>query len=67
MIRIICKQDDNSCLGHTGAGASVTSYKTFDIECPELEAYLHTDPRGYVYRSVIGVDLLAVNEEKPTK
>ena len=58
MIRIVCKQDDNSCLSHTGAGASITSYKTFDIEFPELEEHLKTDPRGYVYRSVIGVEVL---------
>lgn len=58
MIRLIIKTE------HRGAAANVlgascdVSYTTFDVDLPEVEAYLlEMKEDGYVNRSLVGVQL----------
>ena len=54
MIRIICRVDDASMAANVG-GSVQTEFKTFDIEHPELEAWLK-DVGTYSQRYVAGAE-----------
>lgn len=59
MLRIIVRTDDASMAVNVG-GAVHTSFRTFEIDAPELEAFLR-EPTGknwsYAGRHVIGIEL----------
>lgn len=60
-LRIIVRTDDASDYPHTGAPA-IATFKTFDIEAPEIEEYLNAGGRNedgaFLVRSIIGVEEL---------
>lgn len=60
MLRIVVKEVDGSHAAHVG-GPNVETVKTFDIDEPELEAYLRKkDGNGntFLWRNVVGVEIL---------
>lgn len=65
MIRIICSETDAGALAH-GAGDLERSHKTFDVELPEVEAWLRESrPHGtdnYLTRQFLGIELLTTPE-----
>lgn len=63
-IRIIVRVDDANALAHGAANNAETTFKTFDVDLPAVEAFLRGDKRlnEFVTRSVIGVELL---EDRP--
>jgi hypothetical protein len=57
-LRIIVRQSDEGAARNVG-GPVQTSYKTFDVELPALEAFLSADGQpDYICREVIGVEVL---------
>lgn len=57
MIRIIVRIDDAGMAANVG-GSVQTRYKTFDVDLPELEAFLRLPkPNTYTEYEVIGVEL----------
>lgn len=61
MIRIIVRTDDGgfACnIGGPGTPAH-TTYKTFDIEAPELEAFMRESfhPSACIMRQIVGASL----------
>lgn len=60
MIRIICRERDDRAVAACAADHPEVTHKTFDIEAPELEAWLK-EPEAmndhYVIRTVIGVEV----------
>jgi hypothetical protein len=58
-IRIIVRECDEGAARNVG-GPVQTRHRTFDVDLPELEAYLRNVPYDYVCREVIGVELVAV-------
>lgn len=61
MIRVIIRTDDASMPAHVG-GSVVTTYRTIDIEAPEVEAALRSGGRNgggsFSHTQVVGVELL---------
>ena len=52
---------DNAGMATNVGGSVETTYKTFDVELPDVEQYLR-DARGtYSHANVIGVELLEPN------
>lgn len=59
MLRIIVQTDDANMAAHVGGNVH-TTHRTFDVELPELEAFLsNTDT--YAQRRVIGVEVAPQN------
>lgn len=59
MIRIIVKTDGAAMAANIG-GSVESKVKTFDVECPVVEAFLREklpNP-GYSHRQVIGIEIL---------
>ena len=59
MIRIICVESDISAAANVGGSAAHVSYRSFEVEAPELEAWLaEAGGHGwrYIIRSVVGVE-----------
>lgn len=63
MIRIIAQRDDAGMAASVG-GNVLTSFKTFDVEVPEIEAWLCYEPNGYSHAQVIGIEVISVPERK---
>lgn len=57
MIRLILRTDELSAAVHVG-GPVLTSYKTFDVSLPEVEAYLSEKFDAYTTRQFVGVEVL---------
>lgn len=60
MIRVIVRTTDVSEVIHAGGYVHVTN-KTFDVDLPELEAFLRRDEgvkSSYATSEVIGIELL---------
>lgn len=61
MIRIICCENEHTAAVHVGGPVQI-SYRSFDIEAPELErwldAYLGSKANSYNVRSIVGVERL---------
>jgi hypothetical protein len=58
MLRIVTKQDNAGMAANCG-GSVLSTLKTFDIELPEVEAYLKSfDKDTYSHVQVIGVEVL---------
>lgn len=62
MIRVIVREQDRTGAVHAGGDAD-TSFRTFVIEAPELEAWLSgPKPEGYITRQVMGVEVVPSEE-----
>lgn len=64
-IRIIVQTTDRTAAANVGGPVDIL-VKTFDIEAPELEAFLHApikDNWAYVHRQIVGAEVLS--EEQP--
>lgn len=57
-IRIIVRSSEASALAHGAANAPEITYKTFDVELPEVEEHLRARVSNYENRELIGVELL---------
>lgn len=62
MIRIIVQTDDAGMAANVG-GHVHTTYKTFDVDLPEIEAFLR-EPKeaGYVHRHFVGAEIVIRKE-----
>lgn len=56
-IRIIVTTTDAGAAAHVGGPVHIT-HKTFDIEAPELEAFMAEQKRSFEYRCITGVEVL---------
>lgn len=57
-LRIIIRTDDANMAANVGGSVLVT-YQTFDVEIPEVEAFLKAlDGHVYENRQVVGVELV---------
>ena len=56
MIRVIV-QTDNAGMAANVGGNVHTSLRSFDVDMPELEAFLREDQGTYGHRQVIGVEV----------
>ena len=61
MIRLIVRIDDATMAAHVG-GSPQVSYRTFDIEHPEIEALLRgggsNSQNVFSYRTLVGAELV---------
>jgi len=57
--RIIVRSTDSGRAAHVG-GEPETRFRTFVVECPELEAYLRERNNGYCDHSIIGIERIEV-------
>lgn len=64
MIRFIVQTDDASMAANVGGNVH-TSHRTFDVDLPELEAFLRETGNPYRERRLIGCELLPVTTEAP--
>ena len=63
MLRIVAKLDSCGMAANVG-GSTLSTFKTFDVELPELEAYLRScDDQTYMHVQVIGVEVLRGERE----
>ena len=61
MIRIVVQVADAGMAAHVG-GPVQTWCKTFDVEAPELEAFLGKDPNNtYREKHVVGVEVVGAS------
>lgn len=62
MIRLIVRIDDAAMAAHVG-GSPQTTYRTFDIDHPEIEALLtgggSNSQNEFSYRTVVGAEVIA--------
>lgn len=56
MIRILCRNVDLSDAA-AGVGPTEETYKTFDVELPELEKWLR-ESSNFVRRTAIGIEVV---------
>lgn len=64
MLRIITREQDSNDAAHIGGETEIT-YRTFDAEAPEVEAWLRQKDLGYVSRTVIGIELVEGKQSEP--
>ena len=61
MIRIIVRIDEASMAAHVG-GSPQTTYRTFDIDNPQIEALLRgggaNNQNEFSYRTLVGAELI---------
>lgn len=61
MVRLIVRQSatcpDGVCLGN--------DYRTFDIECAELEKFILDNDNSYVTRTVVGAEISRPAKQEP--
>lgn len=57
MIRIIVRTDCAGMACNVG-GAVETSYRTFDVDLPDLEQFLREDQGTYSQRQALGIELI---------
>ena len=60
MIRVIVRTDNAGMAANVG-GSVETTFKTFDLELPDLELFLSEQLGTYGQRQVIGIERLAQN------
>ena len=59
MLRIVIKTEDCAHVVHGAASQSETHVKTFDVDLPEVEAFLSKRESSYWYANVVGIEVLA--------
>lgn len=67
MIRIIVRTDSAGMAANVG-GSVQTTFRTFDVELTEVEAFLREDQGTYGHRQVTGIELpstVSQNQEQP--
>ena len=60
MIRVICCEVDSADVAYS-CGSAKTTYRTFDVDLPELENWL-SEHRGRCERSFVGLEIISVGE-----
>jgi hypothetical protein len=63
MLRIVIKTEDCVHVVHGAASQSQTTVKTFDVDLPEVEAFLITKPSSYWYSNVVGIEVLPARKD----
>jgi hypothetical protein len=64
MLRLVIREDDAAMAANVG-GHVQTTYRTFDVDLPHVEAWLTVDPRmHYTQRVLVGAEVLPVEPEK---
>lgn len=61
-IRIIVTTTDAGAAAHVGGPVHVT-HKTFDIEAPEVEAFMAEQMHSYQYRCIAGVEVIQPKDQ----
>lgn len=61
MIRLIVREDNCGMAANVG-GDIHTTYKTFDVQLPELEAYLR-EKATWAERRLVGAELLETDTD----
>lgn len=56
-IRLLVRTDDAAMPSHVG-GSVLTTFKTFDVELPEVEAFLSESQGTYAHRQLVGVEVI---------
>lgn len=56
-LRVIVCESDAEAAAHVGGPVHV-AYRTFDIEAPELEAFIRAPRGSFMNRQVSGVEIL---------
>jgi len=60
MIRVLVRTDDAAMASNVG-GSVETTFRTFDIDAPDLESFLREPDKWtgtkYAHRQVVGVEL----------
>ena len=64
MIRIIVKSNDPGMAINIG-GPIIETFRTFDVDAPDLEYYLHHPVGTYETRQIIGVEWQSSRKEEP--
>lgn len=57
MIRILVRVD-NACMAANVGGSVETTFRTFDVDIPALEAFLRAEQGTYAHANVLGIELL---------
>ena len=57
MIRIIVRTDNAGMAANVG-GSVLTEMRTFDVDVPEVDAFLRERLDTYQHRQVIGIEVL---------
>lgn len=61
-LRLIVRIDDANMAAHVG-GPVITSYRTFDVDLPEVEALLRgggSGDNGFSYRALCGAEVVTL-------
>lgn len=62
-LRIIVRTDDANALAHGAASNAEVTFRTFDVDLPEVEAFLlearDSKINPFLTRTVIGIEVLA--------
>jgi hypothetical protein len=62
VLRIIIRTEDRGAAANVNGATCDTYYTTFDVDLPEVEAYLlEHKSNGYVNRHLMGVQLEPIN------
>jgi len=56
MIRVICYENDYSDAANVG-GRNIETYKTFDIQAPEIEAWIKAESKWRT-RTISGFEII---------
>ena len=63
MLRLIVRIDDAAMAAHVG-GSPQTTYRTFDIDHPEIEALLRgSGTNEFSYRTLVGAELIEARHD----
>lgn len=65
MIRVICHENDFADVVNVG-GQNIEYYKTFDVDLPEIEAWLQ-EKGQWRTRAVKGIELRAARSQEGTR
>ena len=60
-LRIIVRTDDANMAANVG-GSVLTTYRTFDVELPEVEQFLLSLESRFEHRQVSGVEIVCPDE-----
>lgn len=58
MIRVIVRESDYSAAAHVEGMAASVAFRTFDVELPEIEAYLTKPPSTWTDRQFVGIEIV---------
>ena len=64
-LRVIVRTESADKAAHVGGSVDV-DWRTFDIEAPEIEAYLAEKLPSLTYRQVVGIEPIALTADSST-